>query len=274
MGDVHHRRGCRRRRSRYQCHQHRRGLCRRPAAGVGSQQGTVVGRTDYRPSRGRLGRMCRRLSPLPRTAATAGGNDRARGPAAGFLHRCTRSARWVALGHRRPRSHPHLLPRRRSRNAGDLSPRALRAVQGGGSHGAGRQLLRHRKRGRALPAIRLLPLARYAGGSHRTAPQGASLASGRAHTGFAHLGQSPRTRGNAGRPQLGLDDRRRCADSILGALPHGQFIYEPSQRHWPIIVRFHLGDQLGRESLCLCYRPVCWIAKQLPLQVVPIFVFS
>ena len=45
------------------------------------------------------------------------------------------------------------------------------------------------------------------------------------------------------------------------------FIYEPSQRHWPIIVRFHLGDQLGRESLCLCYHPARRIAKQLPLQV-------
>ena len=58
--------------------------------------------------------------------------------------------------------------------------------EGGGGHGAGRQLLRHRTRGRALPAIRLLPLAQDAGGRHRTAPCRASLASGRARTGFAH----------------------------------------------------------------------------------------
>ena len=53
----------------------------------------------------------------------------------------------------------------------------------------------------------------------------------------------------------------------------GQFVYEPSQRHWPIIVRFHLSDELRRESLCLCYHPAWRIAKQLLIQVVPISVF-
>ena len=46
---------------------------------------------------------------------------------------------------------------------------------GGSGDGAGRQLLRHRTRGRPLPAICLLPIASDAGGRHRTAPCEASL---------------------------------------------------------------------------------------------------
>ena len=47
--------------------------------------------------------------------------------------------------------------------------------QVGCSHGAGRQLLHHRKRRRPLPPVRLLPFARDAGGSRQPAPYRSSL---------------------------------------------------------------------------------------------------
>ena len=124
MGDIDDRRRCGRGRCRYECRKHRRGLCRRPAAGVGSRAGTVVGRAGHRPSRGGLGRMCRRVSPLPRAAPTADRDCRTAGAASGLLHRCTRSTRGVALGHRRPGSHPYLLSRRGSHHSGELIPEA------------------------------------------------------------------------------------------------------------------------------------------------------
>ena len=89
--------------------------------------------------------------------------------------------------------------------------------KGGGGHGAGRQLLRHRTRGRALPAIRLLPLARDAGGRHRTAPCGASLASGRAQTGFARVSEG---------------DADHSCGWMIGAYPSAAARSSTSSAHW------------------------------------------